>query len=147
MELISRFHTPDEAEQGVLKLLNDKQLIMGFGHRVYTKRDPRSDIIKKEAERLAKEEGDTVLFPIAERIEKVMWREKRLFPNLDFYSALVYHYCKIPISMYTPLFVISRVTGWCAHLMEQRSHNKLIRPTSNYTGPSLQPWKLLEERM
>lgn len=146
MELIQRFNTPDEAEAGVLKMLEEKQLIMGFGHRVYTTRDPRSDIIKKEALRLATEEGDEKLYPIAERIEQVMRREKHLFPNLDFYSALVYHYCNIPIRMFTPLFVIARVTGWSAHLMEQRAHNKLIRPVSHYIGPEPCPWKDFEHR-
>ncbi len=140
MELIQQYHTPDEAEQSILKMLEEKKLIMGFGHRVYTTRDPRSDIIKKEAARLAEEMGDTRYYPIAERIEAVMRREKKLFPNLDFYSALVYHYCGIPIKMFTPLFVISRVTGWSAHLMEQRAHNKLIRPLSHYTGPVPSPW-------
>lgn len=146
MELIQQFHTPDEAEQGVLKMLEEKKLIMGFGHRVYTTRDPRSDIIKKEAGRLAGEIGDTRYYPIAERIEAVMRREKNLFPNLDFYSALVYHYCNIPIRMFTPLFIISRVTGWSAHLMEQRAHNKLIRPLSHYTGPAPCSWTDFEHR-
>jgi 2-methylcitrate synthase len=146
MELIDRFKTPDEAEKEVMKLLEQKTLIMGFGHRVYTTRDPRSDIIKKEALRLAEETGDTRLSPIAERIEEVMRREKKLFPNLDFYSALVYRFCGIPTSMFTPLFVIARTAGWSAHLMEQRAHNKLIRPSSNYTGPDPRSWDYLEDR-
>lgn len=146
MALIERFHTPDDAEAGILKLLESKQLIMGFGHRVYTTRDPRSDIIKEEARRLASEEHDSRFFPIAERIEQVMRKEKKLFPNLDFYSALVYHYCQIPTSMFTPLFVIARTAGWEAHLMEQRAHNKLIRPISHYTGPESCAWKDFEHR-
>lgn len=135
MELIQRFKTVEEAEAGILEMLSKKQLIMGFGHRVYTTRDPRSAIIKQQAEKLSKEAGDKILFPIAEHIEKVMWREKRLFPNLDYYSALVYHFLGFPTSMFTPLFVFSRISGWSAHLIEQRQNNKLIRPLSNYIGP------------
>lgn len=146
MELIDKFKTPNEAEKGVMSMLEQKALIMGFGHRVYTTRDPRSDIIKKEAHRLAEETGDTRLFSIAERIEEVMRREKKLFPNLDFYSALVYHFCDIPTPMFTPLFVIARIAGWSAHLIEQRAHNKLIRPTSNYIGPKSRSWDYLEDR-
>lgn len=137
MELILRFSNPEQAEAGIREMLAQKALIMGFGHRVYTTSDPRSEIIKSEAKRLSLEAGDSVLFPIAERIEQVMWHEKHLFPNLDFYSALVYHFLGFPTQMFTPLFVMSRITGWSAHLIEQRSNNKLIRPISNYIGPGL----------
>lgn len=144
--LISRFKTADEAEQGVLELLNRKELLMGFGHRVYTTHDPRSAIIKEWARKLAQEAPDGYLFPVAERIEAVMQREKKLFPNLDFYSALAYHFIHIPVHFFTPLFVMSRVAGWSAHLLEQRAHNKLIRPLSHYIGPGKQEWKAIHDR-
>lgn len=144
--LISQFKTPEEAEKGVLELLGKKELIMGFGHRVYTTHDPRSAIIKEWAYKLAKSSSEGYLFPIAERIETVMMREKKLFPNLDFYSALAYHFIHIPVHFFTPLFVMSRVAGWSAHLLEQRAHNKLIRPLSHYIGPAKRKWKTLHER-
>lgn len=140
MALLERFKTPDEAEKNIMEMLAQKKLVMGFGHRVYTTKDPRSLLIKKWAKLLAEHARDGFLFPIAERIEEVMWREKKLFPNLDFYSALAYHFCDIPTPMFTPLFVMSRISGWSAHLLEQRSNNKLIRPISNYTGPQKLQW-------
>lgn len=142
LELIQKFKTPDEAEAGILKMIAAKQLIMGFGHRVYTTNDPRSPIIKEWAHKLSQNAQDKKLFPIAERIEEVMWREKKLFPNVDFYSALAYHFCNIPTKMFTPFFVMSRISGWSAHLLEQRENNKLIRPASNYTGPKKRSWTL-----
>ncbi len=146
MALIEKFKSPDEAEKGIREMLAQKQLIMGFGHRVYTTSDPRSAIIKKWAKKLSEEAGDKTLFSIAERIEKVMWDEKKLFPNLDFYSALAYHFCGIPTPMFTPLFVFSRITGWSSHLLEQRANNKLIRPVSNYIGPERRPLIPIENR-
>ena len=146
MQLIGQFSTPEEAAEGVRQMLENKQIIMGFGHRVYTTSDPRSAIIKAEAKRLSQEAGDMRQFEIAERIEKVMWSEKRLFPNLDFYSALVYHILGIPTAMFTPLFVISRIAGWSAHLYEQRASNKLIRPLSNYIGPKAKAWLPINAR-
>lgn len=142
MALLLQFDSPDAAEVGIKEMLMQKKLVMGFGHRVYTKSDPRSIIIKEWAKRLSKEATDGYLYAIAERIEKVMWDEKKLFPNLDFYSALAYHFSNIPTAMFTPLFVMSRISGWSAHLLEQRSNNKLIRPISNYIGQKLQPWPL-----
>lgn len=136
MELIEQFKTPDEAEVELKRMLAGKAKIMGFGHRVYTTCDPRSDIIKKWSFRLGEEKGDLLLYHISERIEEVMWNEKKLFPNLDFYSASAYHYCGIPTPLFTPIFVMSRITGWSAHVFEQRANNKLIRPTSEYIGPA-----------
>lgn len=137
MELIERYRTPEEAEAGILDSLKKKEKIMGFGHRVYKHSDPRSDVIKAWAKKLAdmSDEGKRQ-FAVGERIEAVMRREKNLFPNLDFYSAIVYNRCGIPTSLFTPLFVMSRVTGWAAHIIEQRVGNRIIRPSSLYTGPA-----------
>src|SRR5207247_6224785 len=132
--------------RGLLDALARKQLIMGFGNRVYRISDPRSEVIKAWAKRLAAEVGDTRLYPVSERIEQVMWREKRLFPNLDFYSASAYHFLGIPTPMFTPVFVIARITGWAAHIMEQRANNRLIRPTADYTGPDPRPFVPIGER-
>lgn len=146
MEFIERFDSPDQAESGLRKMLDEKAKIMGFGHRVYTTCDPRSDIIKQWSFRLGEEKGDLLLYHISERIEEVMWSEKKLFPNLDFYSASAYHYCGIPTSLFTPIFVMSRITGWSAHVYEQRANNKLIRPTSEYTGPESREFPAIETR-
>jgi len=146
MMLIQRFSNPDEAEAGVMELLKRKELIMGFGHRVYKKSDPRSDIIKPWAERLSALMGEPMLFAVAERIEAVMRRERSLFPNLDFYSAVVYHCCGIPTDLFTPIFVISRTAGWAAHAFEQRHNNKLIRPSAEYVGPAPQPFLPISDR-
>ena len=115
-------------------MLAAKAKIMGFGHRVYKDCDPRSDIIKIWSEKLGKASDDLLLYKISERIEEVMRREKKLFPNLDFYSASAFHYCGIPTSLFTPIFVMSRITGWSAHVFEQRADNRLIRPASDYIG-------------
>ena len=147
MALISRFQTPDEAEAGILDMLSTKQLVMGFGHRVYKVSDPRSDIIKSWSQKLSESSGDMRLFEVSERIEHVMFREKKLFPNLDFYSASVYHLCGIPTPMFTPLFVMSRIAGWAAHVIEQRSNNRLIRPGAEYIGPEPRPFVSIAERM
>ncbi|EKD73732.1 MAG: hypothetical protein ACD_45C00209G0002 [uncultured bacterium] len=146
MELISQFKTPDQAEKGIKEMLANKAKIMGFGHRVYKKSDPRSDIIKAWSEKLSKRSPDGYLYSVSERIEKIMWDEKKLFPNLDFYSASAYHFCGIPTSLFTPIFVMSRVTGWSAHILEQRANNRLIRPEASYTGPAPRPFPTIEER-
>jgi len=145
-KLISRFNSPDETEIGLKTMLEKKELIMGFGHRVYTTSDPRSDIIKTWSKRMAQHVGDKTFFPVSERIEKIMWDEKKLFPNLDFYSASAYAFCAIPTDMFTPLFVMSRISGWSAHIMEQRADNKLIRPISKYIGPAPRKLIAIEDR-
>lgn len=146
LEMIKRFKNPDEAESGVRQMLGRKQLVMGFGHRVYKTADPRSEVIKKWAHKLSFHSQEPQLFDIAKRIEEVMWEEKRLCANLDFYSGLAFYYVGIPIQMFTSIFAISRITGWSAHLMEQRAHNKLIRPISRYTGPGPRSWTPVEQR-
>ncbi len=145
IKLIKQFADPDLAEQGILKLLGAKQLIMGFGHRVYKISDPRSQFIKNIAQQLATDSGKNY-YDIAQRIEQVMWREKHLFPNLDFYSSLVYDQIGFSSIMFTPLFAIARVPGWAAHIMEQRANNKLIRPNAEYIGPRKQVYVPLDAR-
>lgn len=146
MALIEKFTSPEAATKGLQEMLIRKEKIMGFGHRVYTTSDPRSDIIKAWSKKLAEATGDTVLYPVSEAIEKVMWDEKKLFPNLDFYSASAYHFCGIPTDMFTPVFVFSRITGWGAHILEQRANNRLIRPSADYTGPDAKKYKALADR-
>lgn len=146
MKLISQFKTPDQAEEGIKKMLANKEKIMGFGHRVYKKSDPRSDIIKACSKQLSKQARDGYLYDVSERIETVMMREKNIFPNLDFYSATAYHFCGIPTSLFTPIFVISRMSGWCAHIFEQRGNNRLIRPEGNYIGPEPRAYVPIKER-
>jgi 2-methylcitrate synthase len=146
MELIEQFSTPDEAESGLMAMMAAKKLIMGFGHRVYKISDPRSDVIKAWSKKLGAAQRDERLFPISERIEQVMRREKNLFPNLDFYSASAYHFCEIPTMVFTPLFVVSRITGWAAHIIEQRADNRLIRPNADYIGPEPRSFKPIEQR-
>ena len=136
MRLIGRFSTTGEAEAGIRAMLGSGEKIMGFGHRVYKKLpDPRSEIIRGWSRRLAEASGDMTLYNVSERIEKLVAEEKGLFPNLDFYSASVYHLCRIPTPMFTPLFVFSRTAGWSAHIIEQRSANRIFRPVAAYTGP------------
>lgn len=146
MDLIDRFQTADEAEQALVEMLKRKEKIMGFGHRVYKKCDPRSDVIQKWAKKLCDEIGDTRLYPVSERIEAVMRREKGMFPNLDFYSASAYRCMGIPTPMFTPIFVLSRTSGWAAHIFEQRADNRLIRPSADYVGPATTSWIPMEKR-
>ena len=140
MALIERFPDPGEAERALLEMLGRRELVMGFGHRVYRESDPRSPVVKRWAERLAESGAQRRQLAVAQRIETVMRREKGLFPNLDFYSALLFHNCGVPTPLFTPLFVISRVAGWAAHYLEQRDNNRLIRPTAAYTGPPPRPF-------
>jgi 2-methylcitrate synthase len=146
MALISKFETPAAATAGVLQMLADKDLIMGFGHRVYTTSDPRNTVNKAMSKTLADDVGNTVLYPVSEAVEKVMWDEKKLFANADFFAASVYHFMGIPTHLFTPIFVCSRISGWAAHIMEQRSNNKLIRPAADYIGPDLLEWVAIEDR-
>jgi 2-methylcitrate synthase len=146
MELIERHPSADEAERGVLEALSRKEKLLGFGHPVYTIVDPRSNIIKSWAKKLAEQTGDRRLYPVSERIEAVMMREKRMFPNLDFYAASAYHFMGIPTPMFTPLFVVSRTAGWSAHIIEQRSENRIIRPSAEYTGPAVRAYVPIEKR-
>ena len=146
MHLISSFKTADLAEKGIKSLLAKKAKIMGFGHRVYKKSDPRSDIIKAWSQKLSTQARDGYLYSVSERIEQTMWNEKKLFPNLDFYSANAYHFCGIPTSLFTPIFVISRLSGWSAHILEQRINNRLIRPEAFYIGPPPRPFPPIQDR-
>jgi 2-methylcitrate synthase len=134
MDMIEQFTSADQAEDALMGMLERKEKIMGFGHAIYRESDPRNVIIKKWSELLAKEVGDDVLYPVSVRCEEVMWREKKLFCNADFFHASAYHFMGIPTALFTPIFVMSRVTGWTAHVKEQRANNRIIRPSADYTG-------------
>ena len=146
MEMIEQWQTPDEAEAGILKMLADKEKIMGFGHAVYRESDPRNALIKSWSGKLAEQADDPMLYAISERVEAVMKREKSLFCNADFFHASAYHFMGIPTKLFTPIFVMSRLTGWAAHVFEQREHNRIIRPSADYIGPEHQEWLPIDER-
>ncbi|TBU71794.1 2-methylcitrate synthase [Pseudomonas daroniae] len=146
MEMIEKFASAEEASAGTLAMLERQDKIMGFGHAIYKESDPRNEVIKGWSRQLADEVGDTVLFPVSEAIDRVMWEQKKLFPNADFYHASAYHFMGIPTKLFTPIFVCSRVSGWTAHVFEQRANNRIIRPSAEYTGVEQRPFVPLERR-
>ncbi|EKA7391788.1 2-methylcitrate synthase [Vibrio parahaemolyticus] len=146
MEMIEDWQTPDEAEANIMQMLANKDKIMGFGHAIYRESDPRNALIKRWSEELSKQVGDTHLYAVSERVESVMKREKGLFCNADFFHASAYHFMDIPTKLFTPIFVMSRLTGWAAHVYEQRANNRIIRPSADYTGPDHQEWVPIENR-
>ena len=146
MELIEKFSSVAEVKPEILGMLERKETIMGFGHAIYRTSDPRNAIIKEWSRKLAEENGDSTLFDISSEIAKVMWDEKELFPNADFFHASAYNYMSIPTKIFTPIFVMSRLTGWAAHVMEQRSNNRLIRPSADYVGPDTRPMPSIDSR-
>jgi 2-methylcitrate synthase len=147
MAMIEQWQTPDSAEAGIMAMLNKKEKIMGFGHAIYTESDPRNILIKNWSEKLSVDASDGYLFSVSERVEQVMKREKNLFPNADFYHASAYHFMGIPTKLFTPIFVMSRLTGWAAHVFEQRDNNRIIRPSADYQGPEHQQWLPIEDRV
>ena len=146
MQLIEQFDSPQAATRSVKAMLDRKQKIMGFGHAVYRTSDPRNAVIKAWAKKLGADCGDRVLYPVSEAVEMLLWQEKGLFPNLDFYSASAYHFMGIPTGLFTPIFVCSRIAGWAAHIIEQRANNRLIRPTADYVGPVPRSYVPIGER-
>jgi 2-methylcitrate synthase len=146
MDMIQQWKSADEAEEAIMGMLERKDKIMGFGHAIYRESDPRNAIIKAWSEKLSAQVGDTHLYAVSERVEAVMWREKKLFCNADFFHASAYHFMDIPTKLFTPIFVCSRASGWTAHVMEQRANNRIIRPSADYTGPESADWVAIEDR-
>ncbi len=146
MAMIETFKSPEEAVRGTLAMLERRDKIMGFGHAIYKNNDPRNEVIKVWAEQLAQAVGDKVVFPVSEAIDKTMWEQKKLFPNADFYHASAYHFMGIPTALFTPIFVCSRLTGWAAHVFEQRANNRIIRPSAEYTGVEQRAYVPIEQR-
>ena len=146
MAMIEHWRSPEEAEREILCMLERREKIMGFGHAIYRERDPRNAIIKEWSRKLSEDVGDTQLYAVSERVEAVMWREKKLFCNADFFHASAYHFMGIPTKLFTPIFVCSRLTGWAAHVFEQRANNRIIRPSADYTGPEHCDWLPIEQR-
>ncbi|GLO60993.1 citrate synthase [Vibrio sp. MACH09] len=146
MAMIENWQTPEEAEKEILRMLDEKEKIMGFGHAIYRESDPRNALIKKWSKDLSAAVGDTHLYAVSERVESVMKREKGLFCNADFFHASAYHFLDIPTKLFTPIFVMSRLTGWAAHVYEQRANNRIIRPSADYEGPDAQDWLPIDQR-